>query len=238
VNTKNNFEQKDFVLTVRNDSPVIITVPHDGVLPKEYFRNMFLERIPDSGRDIQIVRDVYVFPIVKDILLDVPVNVVYTMLHRAYIDFNRPADIGIGDERLKYVYDHYHATIAKLIRWCKKKYGYCLLLDFHGCANLAKPGMENIDIILGTNNHKSVFSDVDEKFVYWLTKKGYGVLVANDDIFPGLAGYNVADYAKEFHIDAMLLEITRRFRTKGVEIISKTLAEDIAEFIHEYVSNK
>jgi len=233
----NILEQKDFVLTIRNNSPVIITVPHDGVLPKEYLRGMFEERVKDISRDMQIVRDMYVFPIVKDILLDVPVNVVYAMLHRAYVDFNRSVDIGVGDERLKFVYDRYHEEIKKLILWCKEKYGYCLLLDFHGCADLTQEGLENVDIILGTNNRESVFSDVDVRFDEWMTKKGYRVLVSTDSTFLGFGGYYVADYAKEFHIDAMLFEIVRRFRTKEREDISKILAGDIAEFIHEHISS-
>jgi len=237
---KNFFEQKDFVLTVRNDSPVVITVPHDGTLPKQYLRGMFTERIRDVGRDIRIGRDRHVFPIVKDILLKVPVNVVYPMIHRAYIDFNRPADIGVGDKNLTYVYDHYHATVAKLVSWCKKKYGYCVLLDLHGCANLTKPGMEDTDLILGTNDRRSVFSDIDIELERWLTNKGYAVLVASDETFQGLftGRYNVIDYAERFHVDSILIEITSRYRIKGAELAGTKLANDLAEFIHEYVGRK
>lgn len=234
------FEQKNFVLTVHNDSPVVITIPHDGIVPKQYLRGIFAERVRDVDRDIRIGRDKHVFPIVKDVLLKASVNVVYAMLHRAYIDFNRPPEIGVGDEELVYAYNHYHTAMAELVSWCKEKYGRCLLLDFHGCTDLKKPGMESVDIILGTNARQSVFSDVDIELEHWLTGKGYRVLVATEEMFQGLftGRYNVIDYAKRFHADSILIEITSRFRAKGAESIGMKLADDIAEFIRRYVDQK
>ncbi len=241
MNTREiKFEEKNFILTIRNDSPVVITVPHDGTLPKQYLRGMFAERTQDVDRDIRIGRDKHVFPIVKDISLNARVNVVYAMVHRAYIDFNRPPEIGVEDKNLIDVYNYYHTTVTKLVSWCKNKYGYCLLLDLHGCANLTKPGMENVDIILGTNNRKSVFSNIDIKLEQWLIDHEYAVLVADDEIFQGIftGRYNVIDYAERFHVDSILIEITSRYRVKGAESLGMILANDIAEFIRVYINQR
>ncbi len=227
------FEQKDFVLTARNDSPVVITVPHDGILPKQYLRGIFQERVRDVDRDIRTGRDKHVFPIVKDILTRIPVNIIYAMMPRAYIDFNRPVEIGVGDENLRYIYDYYHASMSEAITQCKRKYEYCLLLDFHGCANLTRPGLEETDIILGTNDRQSVFSDVDLALEQWLIQKGYRVLVATEEMFRGIftGRYNVIDYAQRFHTDSILLEITSRYRVRGAETLGVKLADDIAGFL-------
>jgi hypothetical protein len=98
--------------------------------------------------------------------------------------------------------------------------------------------MENTDLIFGTNNRRSVFSNVDIQLEEWMVNRRYVVLVANEEMFQGIftGRYNVIDYAEKFHVDSILIEVTRRYRVQGAESIGKKLANDLAEFIRDYTN--
>jgi N-formylglutamate amidohydrolase len=185
--------------------------------------------------DIRTGRDKHVFPIVKDIAARVPVHVIYALVHRAFIDFNRPPHIAFADDLLRSVYDAYHECMAQAISCCKEEFSDCVLLDFHGCRNMFLPQYGEIDLIFGTNDRASVFSDIDLVFAEWLRDKGYNVLMATEEMFQGIftGRYNVIDYAKRFRVDSILIEITSKYREAGAELKGMQLVADISEFLSQ-----
>lgn len=234
-----HIEERDFVLTISNPSPVLITVPHDGAIPVPYLEDVFAKRVSDPQRDIRVTRDLRVLPIAKDILAHVPINLVYGLIARTYVDFNRPRDIAIADDRLGRTYDRYHAEMAGIVERCKSVYGKCLLLDLHGFNQDAHPGMEETDIILGVGPAKGPQSRASHMLAQFLEASGYRVILADDKTFNGMFSgrYNTLEYSERYACDAVLVEIGSAYRAKTTNEPGRKLSADLATYIREYIAS-
>lgn len=209
---------------------VIVTVPHDGLMEKD-FAGLFEKR----RRGIS-VRDINVWPIVRDVLMIVSADVVRGMIPRCLLDYNRSEEEALEDERWLESYNAYHSAIAGLVRCMVEQHGEseCLLLDFHGFTD--QPNYGEYDIILGTGNCTTVFSEVDKQLFEFLRNRKYQVFFpkkervgGSEDEYNG--GFTIRHYAKKFGINAIQLEISKIFRTKEGEGRGKILASDLADFI-------
>lgn len=224
-------------------SPVIITVPHDrGFYPHEV-SGFFKPR--EKGVK---GRDAHVWPIVRDILLEVRVNAVRGLFPRRFIDYNRSieginycpfsqkeTETAFDDVGLGHIYDYYHRVIAELLEKAIQTYGKekCLLVDFHGFTK--QPSYGEYDLILGTGNRITVRSHADQALADFFSARGYkiflpgeGKIGPQEDTYS--ADFTTRHYAKTFGIDAIQIEVAKRFRVfKGKEIGQK-LSADMAEF--------
>ena len=167
-------------------SPVILTVPHDG-LPKSDFSGIFRER--ETGFK---GRDSYVWPVAKDIIIEYRASVVRGQMPRAFIDYNRSWPVGINyypktqkevhtaldDTKLVKLYKHYHSEIDRLVRKSKQMHGKnCLLLDLHGFSKQPpySPN-EGFDLIFGTGNRLTIhYGDIDIRLASFMKTCGYEV---------------------------------------------------------------
>jgi len=228
-------------------SPIVITVPHDRGFHPHDLLGLFKER----GKGVK-GRDIHIWPIVKDILLEVRVNAVRGLFPRHFIDYNRsleginyyPVSNGepqtaLDDERLKPFYNHYHQQIANFLERTIRLYREkgCVLLDFHGFSK--QPAYGDYDLIFGTGNRITVKSDVDKALANFLLTRGYRVFLPAQETLGQLedmysADYTVRHYAEKFDIDAIQIEVAKSFRVLEGKKIGRKLSADVAEFLRLY----
>ena len=227
-----NFEQHDFLCILEIDSPILLTIPHDGFNANDF--DGFFER--RSSKHV-LEKDARAWHIARHINLngEKPVaNMVRGLLPRPMVDYNRSVlDGAFQDSALLSYYYIYHAQIKRLIKRSLAEYGRCLLLDIHGFVN--QPDFGEFDVILGTQHRTTVVSDVDIEFAAFLRDKGYNVYLPTEgkiksEKFGG--GFTVVKYSR-LGIDAMQVEIAKEFRVKNANK-RKKLTRNIREFLEGY----
>ena len=233
----------------KGGSPVVISVPHDRGFHPSDLLGIFEER--EGGVK---GRDSYSWSIIRDILPMTKVNAVRALFPRHFIDYNRPSEavdfympfqkeeeMAFDDVRLEYIYNHYHQTIARLLKRAIQVYGQdkCLLIDFHGF--IKQPSYGEYDLILGTGNRTTVNSDVDKALAGFLSAQGYKVFLPaektvaqGEDLYD--AHFITRYYAKTFGVDAIQIETAKKFRVFEGGEIGKKLSADLAEFFRLYLN--
>ncbi|MDD5071659.1 MAG: hypothetical protein PHQ42_02900 [Patescibacteria group bacterium] len=209
---------------------VIATVSHDGS-PKKDFIGLFREKTKGVS-----VHDLNVWPIVRDILTVVPVDAVRGMIPRCFLDYNRAEREALEDRQWLDSYNTYHSSVASLARCMIEQHGAgnCLLLDFHGFSD--QPSYGEYDVILGTGNRLTVFSEIDKQLADFLQFREYRVFLprekpvgSGEDRFNG--NFIIHSYAEKFGLNAIQIEIFKTFRTKEGEERGKKLASDLSNFL-------
>ncbi len=237
------------VVEAKTPSPVLISVPHDG-LPTQTFSGFFEPRtIGHKGRDQNV------WPVAKDVLLSANANAVRGLMPRAFIDYNRAWPEGINyypltqkevhtaldDNRLSSAYAAYHASIDRMIANSISCFGKqrSLLIDLHGFKKqppYAPP--QGFDLILGTGNRASIpHGDVDRRFAQFMRERGYVVFLPEMSGVGEEEDYYSADFTTRHHsekhgINVIQVEIAFRFRERGAQSLGKTLSVDIATFLN------
>ncbi|MCE2791147.1 MAG: hypothetical protein ACK56J_16215 [Planctomycetota bacterium] len=139
----------------KGELPIIISAPHGGnrAIPDvEPRTGEGLEKGPSgffTGRDVgteQLALAVAVE--VKKKLGREPWFVI-SRVHRKYIDFNRPAEIGFEDPDARLVYEHYHGSLASACREVAEAHRCGLLIDIHG------QGTSRSTVYRGTRNGRT-----------------------------------------------------------------------------------
>ena len=226
-----------------NGSHIVITVPHDVIFPADLYG--FFESREDGcfGADRQV------WPIVKDIMLQTKVHSVRGFIPRGMIDFNRyitsnekkifgckETQIAFKDNQLRVFYDQYHSSIDRLLESSIEVFGgkRVLLLDFHGFNR--QPSYGEYDIILGTLNRKTLYSDVDQLLYDYLMQKGYRVFLPKEEsVIHGKVDFmngqfTVYNYSMKYKVSAIQVEIHSRFRVREGADMGRQLSVDFAEF--------
>lgn len=236
------------VFETRELSPVLVSIPHDG-LGFQAFSGFFEPRkIGYRGRDVNV------WPVAKDILVSVCVNAVRGLMPRTLIDYNRAWPVGINyyphtqkdvhtaldDVRLVQLYQQYHVTIDEILNRIVDKFGRedALLLDLHGFSKQPPYAPEGgYDLILGTGNRLSVlYGNIDVKLAEYMTNLGYKVFLPKEMSLGPEEDYYSADFTTRHHsekhrINAIQIEIASRFRNKDAHELGQKLSKDFAEFI-------
>ncbi|TFG16453.1 MAG: hypothetical protein EU531_06475 [Promethearchaeota archaeon] len=154
----------NYITHAKGTIPLILSVPHGGEL--------LCEDIPTRtdgilGIDkntifltqdlIQQVKNIYYE---KKNQIEKP-SFIFCNLPRSKIDLNRPIHKAFDQSSIlaKIVYFSYHNTLEKYITHNKANYKKSLLLDIHGFEVKSRPrGFRDVDIILGTDNLKSLYA--------------------------------------------------------------------------------
>jgi N-formylglutamate amidohydrolase len=219
-------------------APVIITVPHDPISRISDWQGFLQTR----EKGVIMGLEEYLWPIIRDIILQTSkVSVVRGTLPRRLIDYNRSYhDVNgpaLRDQQLQHFYSNYHGIIEVFIERAMKAYGSnrCLLLDMHG---FKKQPFEriNYDIILGTDHRKTIRSgmDVDKQLAFFLRRRGYSVYLPIEENVCGekyTGAFTVTHYAEKYMINAIQIEIAKKFRTKMGLKLGMKLSKDLADFI-------
>ncbi len=231
-------------------SPVLISVPHDG-LPFQALSGFFEERkIGYRGRDL------HVWPVVKDIIVSVSVNAIRGLMPRTLVDYNRAWPKGVNyypltqkevhtaldDVRLVQVYKSYHASIDRILERSIRRFGKenTLLIDLHGFSKQPPYAPEGgYDLILGTGNRICVpHGNIDEILAEHMVSRGYKVFLPKDISLETEEDYYSADFTTRHHsekhiINAIQIEVASRFRKQGALELGQKLSRDFAEFIRD-----
>lgn len=248
------FSSKNHIVTVQDASlviepkkrsPVVLSVPHDGMSGKD-LAGLFEERKAGfKGRDI------HVWPVTKDIMLAAETSAIRGLMPRAFVDYNRSwpqainyyplsqkeAHTALDDESLAGAYYSYHNTIDRLIRRSIDTFGKenTLLLDLHGFKK--QPPAAQFDLILGTGNRTSIpHGDVDRRFAEFMRSRSYRVFLPEAIPVGPEEDYYSAEFTTRHHtekhgINVIQIEIAAWFRTRENAPLGIKLAADIAEFL-------
>jgi N-formylglutamate amidohydrolase len=220
----------------KKSSPVIITIPHDGIFHDSDWQGILKFR--ENG---VVGRDKHIWPIVRDIILRTnKLSVVRGTFPRRIIDYNRSCgnfDIpSLVDGRMQQFFSNYHYAIESFIERALSTYEQhcCLLLDIHGFD--IQPDNGEYDIILGTDHRKTIQlgSDIDSQLASFLRNRGYKVFLPTNEAVSGeryVGAYTVCQYSSKYKISAIQIEIAKEFRTKKGLELGKKLSLDLAGFI-------
>lgn len=233
-------EQKDFVLTVENpNSPILITVPHGGIKNEAgawldlFFKKRIKYENPKenyiNGEKIVIGGDTNIMHVVAEILNYYPANLVFGLLPREFVDYNRfVPEVAYEDTKIKPFYDAYHASIDKILgEWPRK-----VLFDFHGFGKQPDLNVE-YDIIFGTCNGTTTPGRLDQ-ILYGMLKKKYKVFCCGVDGMRKESEMYTGDttnlhYFSKYGTNSMLIELSPKFRSSRLKD-SKEQGKFFAEY--------
>ena len=169
----NTFKHDIYIEYCQGSIPLIISVPHGG--------SLMVEGIPDRVEGIHgIDRNTVniacslrkkiskLFGLNQE-NMKVP-SYIISKVHRIKIDFNRKPSKAFNKESnmAKKLYQSYHKTVLDLISYNLDKFNKSLLVELHGFEKKKRPiGFRDVELVLGTNNFKSMFSPI-------LPKKDWG----------------------------------------------------------------
>jgi len=236
-----NTDQYVETLTARSPSRVLVTVPHDGAGGEALFGPFVPVRRTGCN-----ARDIGVWPIVRDMIVDEPANVVRGLLPRCYVDYNRTACEAYEASQFAISYAQYHGAIFAQARQMQQWFGTgeLLVLDIHGFSNQpAYAPRSGYDIVLGTGNCSTILhGEPDRELAEHLRACGYEVFLPEAetqnprsgqiDYLNG--GFTVRQVAGEFKISAIQIEIARRFRGRAAAAVGTKLSTDLAAFLRNY----
>lgn len=239
-------EEFCIVLECKKPTPIIMSVPHDSLSGLD-FDDMFLSR--QTGG-----KDTHTWPIVKDILLNCDVHVVRGLMPRRFVEYNvgypdnvnyyplsqKEEKVALVDEQLVGQYEYYHSAISRLIEKSKPIFGeaQCLLIDMHGFGTqpeYAPPG--GYDMIFGTGNRSSIrHGDIDRKLAGYLKNQGYEVFLPKETTMREIedalgGGYTTRHHSAQGNINAIQIEIAKKFRSSDGRIVGKQLSENISQIL-------
>ncbi len=213
------------------DSPLVISVPHDGALiPEDIQLNMNPSVLDSSDRDY-LVNDVFEFE-------DLKYSKIKANYSRHVIDLNRPASgealydnqaetelcptttfdyqeiyqqgknptpDQINQRMIQY-WQPYHAQLKALIQAAHRQYGYCILIDAHSIDDEVPRFFEGklADINVGTNQGKTCSPAIEQLLLDELSGQDQFSFV-NNGRFKG--GFITRNYGQpETDIHAIQLE--------------------------------
>lgn len=223
---------KDYLFHHRN-SPILISVPHDGnVIPDDISINMheFAKSSPD--------RDFYVSQIFS-FAKDFDISLLKTNISRYVIDMNRPADnaslypgqsvtelcpttsfdnqeiyISKPDskdiqDRIEKYWQPYHQIIKDKLDVIKQEHGFAILIDAHSIKSQVPRFFEGQlpDINIGTNSGESCAPDYEEKFKTVLEAQNQYSYVFNERFKGGYITRNYGNPKENIH--AIQIELSQ-----------------------------
>lgn len=139
----------------RGQIPIIISAPHGGTREIPAVEPRKGEGMEKGASGFFTGRDVGTEQLALAVAAEVKKKFggepwyVISRVHRKYIDFNRPAEIGFEDPDARPVYEHYHESIAEACRTIAEKHRCGLLIDIHG------QGSSRSTVYRGTRNGKT-----------------------------------------------------------------------------------
>jgi N-formylglutamate amidohydrolase len=143
--------------------PLVISVSHGGVKK--------IEEIPDRTNGIlgidkktinlaqELIENIENLYSVLNGKIEYP-SYVISKIHRSKIDLNRPKSKAFEKSKLaESIYDYYHRKISEFITFNLRYFNWSLLIDVHGFEKDKRPeGYRDVELILGSNNMKSMYS--------------------------------------------------------------------------------
>jgi len=164
---------KKYIQFQKGSIPLIISIPHGGTVK--------IDLIPNRKNGIKGI-DKATIQLGKDLISKIETKFwekdhnsnspyyIISKVHRAQIDFNRDEKKAYRKESkiAQRIYSLYHTKLREYIAESIKQYGRATLIDIHGFETNNRPkGFRDVDIVLGTNNLKSIYSKGRPKKKNW-----------------------------------------------------------------------
>lgn len=231
--------------------PIIISAPHGGTreIPEVEARKG--EGMEKGASGFFTGRDVGTEQLALAVAAEVKKKFgrepwyVISRVHRKYIDFNRPAEIGFEDPDARPVYEHYHGSIAEACREIAEEHRCGLLIDIHG------QGSSRSTVFRGTRNGKTTellqqrfgkSAQTGEQSLFGLlASRGWKV---NPNPFDGkeqagfTGGFIVGTYGshQQTAIDAVQLEFGADYTNQEArQKTAAVLADALAAYAEKYL---
>ncbi len=241
-----NADDDDLLIIQHGDLPIIISAPHGGALdlPGATPRQGDGKETGPAG--FRTTRDtgteelaLLVVKAIDDRMEGAPTCVI-SRVHRKYVDFNRPAEIGTEDVEAKKLHDLYHQTLRDTVKEVREKFRYGLLIDIHGQGLSAKTvyrGTSNGLTVQGLTTRKGQDALTGPKSLTGLLRSsGWHV---HPDPLDGkeqegyTGGYIVRSYGshRADGIDCVQLEFGSDYRSKQNRA---RIAEELAQAVEQY----
>ncbi|MFX1365062.1 MAG: hypothetical protein ACFFCE_02545 [Promethearchaeota archaeon] len=158
-------EFSEFIEYKEGNIPLIISVPHGGILECDSIPNRKTGVLGIDKSTIEFSRNL-IFQISqkfkdKNFEKKNPYHI-FSLIRRSKIDLNRLEKDAFNQESLlaKEIYNFYHSKIKDWILNNLKSYNHSFLIDIHGFEKYNRPpGFRDVDVILGTNNLESFFPE-------------------------------------------------------------------------------
>ena len=156
---------KEYVEFQKGSIPLIISVPHGGALECDNIQKRINGIFGIDGKTIEIAKKL--MERIKtnfreqDLVVGSP-SYIISKVSRSKIDLNRDETEAFDPSSViaKEIYNAYHKKVKEFVLDNLKLFNSSLLLDIHGFEkNKRPPGFRDVDIILGTNNLESFFSE-------------------------------------------------------------------------------
>lgn len=143
----------DELLVIRHgDLPIVISAPHGGKLAIPGSTPRKGENLETGAAGFRTSRDTgteeLALLVVEELdeRLEGSPSCVISRVHRKYVDFNRPPEIGVEDRTARVIYDLYHQTLKDAVAQIRKEHEFGLLIDIHG------QGSSKTTVYRGTSN--------------------------------------------------------------------------------------
>jgi N-formylglutamate amidohydrolase len=239
--------------------PLIITVPHGGSFKYESLPDREDGILGIDSKTIEIALQIIQYlkkynSTLED--MNLSPSYVISLIHRSKIDFNRDEFNAFNQNSnlAKNVYNYYHQKIAQIIQNNLDTFNSSLLIDIHGFESDKRPeGYRDVDIVLGSNNLKSILGysvpkknwgkNIRGKLVKALNRAG--ILVApghhlrREYVLTG--GYTTSKYGASNIVNSQSIQIEFsdrvRIHNKTLkDLILKTLAQTLVDdYLLEYL---
>ncbi len=162
-------EIKDYIEFEKGNIPLILSVPHGGILE--------CDSIPQRTKGVLGI-DKGTIKLAKNLIKQISINFkneklrfktpfyISSRVRRSKIDLNRSEYEAYNQNSFlaREIYRFYHDKIKEWVFKNLEKYNRSLLIDIHGFEKDARPpGFRDVEVILGTNNLESFFSEPIQK---------------------------------------------------------------------------
>jgi len=155
---------KDYIEFEQGSIPLVISVPHGGILECETIPQRSTGVFGIDRGTIEFSKTLIELICLKfkkeSSELKTP-SYIISKVRRSKIDLNRYESEAYNQNSnlAREIYRFYHRKIQKLVNYNISTFGRSLLLDIHGFEKDNRPsGFRDVEIILGTNNLESLFS--------------------------------------------------------------------------------
>jgi hypothetical protein len=221
-------EQLDKTLHIKRGLlPVLITVPHDGLL-RSVSGIPFISNPNSRHRDVAvdvIAQDIYEY--IADRMGGITINIVSEQVHRSCATPQTRA----------YLY----WQSAVLMQSLQATNQQALHIDLHGCSN--QPTFGEFDLIVGTAHCRTVGdSDIDKRFHQFMEASGYSVYLPtgkpiDGELFGADGEHNLTGMIHRHlpQVPSMQIEISRKFRERGSKEIGQRLSRRIGDFLIDWL---
>jgi N-formylglutamate amidohydrolase len=248
---------KRYIAFQKGTIPLIFSIPHGGTIKLKDIQKRKSGIIGIDKGTIQLGKEIarnIELKIKKRNKLSAKCYYVISKIHRSRIDLNRPPKKAFN-KHLKVaskLYNLYHNKLFDYISDSITCHGSALLLDLHGFESYKRPdGFRDVDVILGTNNLKSLFNHSVRKKNWNKNIRGNIIkkcLTFEIPIAPGRprreeyvlkGGYITKKYgaSKIEHSKSLQIEFSERIRMLDTDL-RKNVIETLTEALYEELSKR